>query len=200
MRLPLFAALLFASFTAFAQPYIFAGLAWTNTSAPSGTESENSSDIFVLPGVGYRFSRHIAVEAAYLRPGEVASSFTQSQPAPGVSNVTTSTFELSGARLSLVGTLPIAERFAALASVSAYRLKGERRDVDTVTTSAPPAVTVTGERSFSETGTTFGIGAGLSSTITDSLEGRAMLDFIRGKDDLFGEGSDLKTMRVVSFS
>lgn len=193
----LLVALLFAATPALAQPYVFAGAAWTNSHAPSATESEGSSDIFLLPGVGYRFGR-LAVEAAYVDPGEIASSFTQSQPAPGTSNVTTKTFALSGARLSLVGSLPLADHLQLLGSVSAYRLKGDRREVDTVTTAG--TVTVTGERSFSGSGTTLGLGAGIGIRVTDSIEGRAMLEWLRGKDAIFGSDNDLKNTRLASFS
>ena len=133
----------------------------------------------------------------------MSSAFRETSSGPGFVNVTSTTQEIRGARLSLLGAVPLGEAFSLLGSVSAYRLKGDQREVDTLTLSPPavttPAVTTTGERSTSGSGTVAGLGIGAAYR-SGAIEFRAMLDWTQGKDDFFGAGQDLDSIRMTSFS
>lgn len=179
-----------------AQPYVFAGAASSRASG-EGQVAEDSSDLFLSPGLGYRFSEHFAVEAAYMDPGNVLSTFSQSAPAPGQVVATMRDLDVSGSRLSILGSVPLGERLSLLGSLSAYRLKATATEVDTLTVATPPSQTVTGVRSASSTSSTTGAGLGLGYRLSEKFDGRMMIDWIRGKDDAL---ADLPRLRVLSFS
>jgi hypothetical protein len=85
-----------------------------------------------------------------------------------------------------------------MASLSAYRLEGDMREVDTLTTSAPPSASVTGTRASSGKGTAYAAGLGLGIKASPALEMRVMLEWLREKDDVFGAGANLEDTRAVS--
>lgn len=185
------AALLFAS-SAFSQAYVGAGVA-----AVYGTDQD--SDPFIVPAVGYRFGRYLAVEGAYFDPGNLKETITRNPSAPGTVDVTTSTLEVSGVRLSLIGTVQLVEKLDAFASLSGYRLKGERRTVNTFTPASGIAQTLR-DQTQSGSGTTYGVGFGFASNITQAIQVRLALDLISGKDNMFGDGSEMPSTRMASLS
>jgi len=195
----LLAALMFAlAAPAAAQPYLFAGGAIAS-SASQSTAGERQSKIFLLPGAGYRFSRHLTLEAAVFDAGQMLTTSTVALVAPVQNIVTDRRFELSGASASLIGKVPLTESIALTGSASAYRLRGKVSEQDTLYTFGAPSADL-GGRSTSGSGTTFGLGAGLSLQVSQAVEVRARLEWINGKDDVFGAGHDLQRLRLMSLS
>lgn len=177
MKTALLILLSFFCASANAQPYITAGGAWIDAGS-------NQSDSFVVPGIGYRFGR-VSVEASYLS-AEYGTSTTSLVP-PVQNLTTTSTNDLTGGKLSLLGSLPVGARVELLGIVSAYSLTRKLHEVDTLTTfgsSGPIASVVTGDRSSSFSGTTYSIGAGLSFALTKSIDLRWTMEFGKGKENV----------------
>lgn len=185
---------LFVHTVAIAQPYLFAGSAFTR-----GAGGEKQSEAFVLPGIGYRLSPGIAIEGA-LFDARIDTSISTAV-APSQRLFTDQRFDLAGASLAVVGRLPIAQHFALTGQASLYRLRGKVHERDTLYTFGPPtSAAAMGERSASGSGTTFGLGVGLDVEVSRALELRARLEWMRGRSDIFGPGHDLEDTRIAGLS
>lgn len=163
-----FTSLVSMSASTLAGPY--AGLNVGNTD----WEGENTTS-FSLIG-GYNFNQNWAVEAAYTNFGDVdVDIFDDGDIAK---------FEADGIRLSVVGTLPVADKFNLFAKVGMMAW-----DLD---------VSYMGE-SGSTDGTDFTYGVGASYAFTDTVVMNLAMD--RLSADIEGESANLDTISLgVSFS
>jgi hypothetical protein len=196
----LLAALMFAlAAPATAQPYLFAGTALTAAST-GDSYAERDSRVFLLPGVGYRINRHMAVEAAWFDPGKVLGSFQQDQSVPGQSTITSRAWSVDGGRISLVGSADLGSGFSLLGAVNVYLLNGELREEVVVVTASPASSMVLASGTRSGHDTLLGVGVGLSYALPHQMRAQALLDWVSTNAVVFGDGLDAGRLRTFSIS
>jgi hypothetical protein len=167
MKRALFTALLLAlTLPAAAQPYLIGGISPAHKSSLSAP----------MVGVGWLAGR-FAVELAAFDLGEIKSE--SSAPAAAMSFRTQ---DARGARLSLLGSIPLSPSFSLVGSVSAYRIKSKVQQWDTFTSGG--VTTITSASSSSPAVTVPGVGLGAAYSLNERVSLRGMLEYVDGKDDL----------------
>ncbi len=153
---------------------ITAGLlaAGLRTTAMARDESDTAYKLFG----GYQFNRHFALEAGYFNLGEFGFTSTTT-PAGQLDG----RIKLQGLNLDLVGTLPLGERWSAIARVGAHNTRA--RDSFT----GGGAVSVANPNP-SKRETNFKLGAGLQYAFSPSFLVRAEAERYRINDAVGNRG------------
>jgi len=108
MKRALFAVLLLAlSLPAAAQGYVFGGTGFGTTL-----------------GAGYRFTAYLAAELSAFDAREETDTSRQSSPVSTI-RFRTSSSRISGAGLSVVGSMPVSSTFSVFAKAGAYRVRNK---------------------------------------------------------------------------
>jgi OOP family OmpA-OmpF porin len=156
--------------------------------------SVDKTDIGFSVALGYRFTQHVAVEAAYIQLGK-ASYEADVTVADGGSPPTDFTmgfgFKSSGPAVSLVGILPVGESLALEARAGAYFAKTK------ATVSVTDGTTTESDSAGSEDDTSMLLGVGATWALTEKVGlrlGYTRLDKAfegEGDADLFSLGARL---------
>jgi len=166
MRQLLAVLLLTLSLPVAAQPYLIGGISPAHKSSLSAP----------MVGVGWSAGR-FAVELSAFDLGEIKSE--SSAPAAAMSFRTQ---DARGARLSLLGSVPLSPSFSLVGSVSAYRIKSTVERWETFT--AGNVTTITSSSTSSPVVTVPGVGLGASYSLNERVSLRGMLEYVDGKDEL----------------
>jgi hypothetical protein len=196
----LIAALLLAfALPAAGQVYLFAGTALTSAST-GDPYADRDSRVFLLPGIGYRINKHLAIETAWVDPGKVLDSFQQDHGVPGQSTITSRAWSVDGGRISLVGNADLGSGFSLLGAVNVYRLNGKLREEIVVVTASPSSSTVLASGTRSGHDTLLGTGVGLAYALPQRMRVQVMLDWVNTGTAVFGGGVDAVRLRTFSIS
>lgn len=117
----------------------------------SGVRSDETDTGFKIFG-GYRFARNFALEAAYLKLGEVSANTTITNVAPPANVTATFSWEY-GLSVDAIGIVPIGDQFDLFAKAGGYMVKTKLKVDVQGRSSASSSETDT------NTGFTYGIGA-----------------------------------------
>lgn len=135
---------------------------------------------------GYQFNRHFALEAGYFKLGTFGFRSTTMPDGTLEGEI-----KLQGVNLDLVGTLPLTERWSALARVGVQHAKASDRF------SGSGAVSVS-DASPSKRDTNYKIGAGLQYAFSPSFLMRAEVERYRINDAVGNDGDiNLVSLSVV---
>ena len=141
---------------------------------PSSFTSERQDTAYKLFG-GYQFNRNIGVEFGYFNLGK----FTYSTSVPG--GTLNGRYENEGVNLDLVGTMPLSEKWSALARVGAQY--SNTRDAF-----SGPGLTANASNDNSQRDTNVKVGLGLQYELTPSVFVRAEAERFRIKDGIGSNG------------
>jgi hypothetical protein len=169
----LLAAALFAlAMPVAAQPYVWVSIGSAKLDALTSPDV-SGSDRAAQFGVGWRFSRFVAVEASYLN-----------LPSYDALTPTINVWSADGYTLAAVGTVPLGASLSLVGKLGVWNAESE-------------LTTVTPGGSVTETKTDLGsrplIGAGVEFHVDQHFSARAIYEQVRGKD-----GTEFDKLRMFS--
>lgn len=158
---------------------------------------ERASTPFRL-SAGYRWSRRVALEAAYFDLSTV--QHVSRSYVLGVDQVanTDRRWEASGIEVAALVSWPLSERFALVAKGSLYGWKGKHTSASIVADADTGVVLSSSEASARGSGVVPGLGVGFSTSAMPPIELRVMYEVLMKKTGLFGAGNDLKNIQILS--
>ena len=145
-----------------------------SSTSPSSFTSERQDTAYKLFG-GYQFNRNIGLELGYFNFGK----FTYGTAVPG--GTINGRYETEGINLDLVGTLPLSQKWSALARVGANY--ANTRDAF-----SGPGFPATASKDNSQRDTNVKVGLGVQYELTPSVFVRAEAERFRIKDGIGSNG------------
>jgi hypothetical protein len=174
----IFAALLLASASALAQPYVHIGFGTASLVAESPAGKQSSGSMSAL-GAGYRFGRVFALELTHLDAS--GSSGSSEDLGGGTRRSTGSTWDTDGIGVFGVAQMPVGP-VSILARAGAHRLEGSVNGETTISVGTTHTTTFAPPVSWSAWMPAFALGADFAFSPNISL--RAIAEHIDGKDGL----------------
>ena len=145
-----------------------------SSTSPGSFTSERQDAAYKLFG-GYQFNRNIGLELGYFNLGK----FTYGTSMPG--GTLNGRYENEGVNLDLVGTMPLSEKWSALARIGAQY--SNTRDAF-----SGPGLPATASNDNSQRDTNAKVGLGLQYELTPSVFVRAEAERFRIKDGIGSNG------------
>ena len=156
--------------------------------ATASTVSVEDTDTAFKVYGGYRFGRHLAVEAGYADLGSFGA--TRNVTSPGIGSVKAET-AVSGIFGQAVGILPLGERFSLFGTAGLFA-----NEVKT-TLSSSGGVVLVGQRSASNSDVNLKLGVGAGFDFTPKFGMRVELErFFELGDDSVGGKSDVDLLSI----
>lgn len=163
-----------------------------------GAESSSSTSFSI--GGGYRFTKHLALEVAYIDLGELHhqnNAYSNGATLPARDGAISRKWEAAGLEITALGAWPISSSFDLLAKGSLYALKGKYRTDSRAAQGG--TVLFSSSDSASGSGTVPAIGAGVRYAVTEQLSVRAIYEVWADKSGMFGSSAnDLKDLRLFT--
>lgn len=152
-------------------------------------------------GVGYQFTRHLALEAGYVDLS-VLHHYSASYTEAGNSGTSVKEWSAEdGVQLAAIGTLPVAGDFSLIGKAAATRIKGQYRTAFNTFSPPPANALVASGRSLEGATATipvFGIGAAYS--VARELQIRGTFERWKLKSGMFGAGNDIDRVDIFSLT